>query len=80
VLGATVPVTTPGGEVKVRVTPGSSTGRRLRLRGEGMPNPKGKPGDLYAEVRVMVPKKPRKRERELFEELAAVSDFDPRSS
>jgi curved DNA-binding protein len=80
VLGATVPVTTPGGEVKVRVTPGSSTGRRLRLRGEGMPNPKGKPGDLYTEVRVMVPKKPRKRERELFEELAAVSDFDPRSS
>jgi len=77
-LGATVPVTTPGGEVKVRVTPGSSTGRQLRLRGEGMPNPKNKPGDLYAEVRVMVPKKLGKRERELFEKLAAVSDFDPR--
>ncbi|GLY38272.1 molecular chaperone DnaJ [Amycolatopsis sp. NBRC 101858] len=77
-LGATVPVVTPGGEVKVRVVPGSSTGRRLRLRGEGLPNPKGKPGDLYAEVRVMVPKKLGKRERELFEQLAAVSDFDPR--
>jgi curved DNA-binding protein len=77
-LGATVPVLTPGGEVKVRVVPGSSTGRRLRLRGEGLPNPRGKPGDLYAEVRVMVPKKLGKRERELFEELAAVSDFDPR--
>jgi curved DNA-binding protein len=77
-LGATVPVTTPGGEVKARVAAGSSSGRRLRLRGEGMPNPKGKPGDLYAEVRIMVPKRPSKRERELFEELAAVSDFDPR--
>ncbi|GAA3846686.1 DnaJ C-terminal domain-containing protein [Saccharothrix violaceirubra] len=77
-LGATVPVPTPGGEVKVRVVPGSSTGRRLRLRGEGLPNPRGKPGDLYAEVRVMVPKKLGKREHELFEELAAVSDFDPR--
>ena len=77
-LGATVPVTTPGGEVKVKVRPGSSTGTRLRLRGEGMPNPKGTPGDLYAEVRVMVPKKLSKRERELFAELAAVSDFDPR--
>ena len=43
-----------------------------------MPNPKGQPGDLYAEVRVMVPKKLGKRERELFEELAAVSDFNPR--
>lgn len=77
-LGATVPATTPGGEVKVRVTPGSSSGRRLRLRSEGMPNPQGKPGDLYAEVRVMVPKRLGKRERELFEELAAVSEFDPR--
>jgi curved DNA-binding protein len=79
-LGATIPVTTPGGEVKVRVPAGSSTGRRLRLRGEGMPNPRGKPGDLYAEVKVMVPKKLTRRERELFEELAAVSDFDPRRS
>ncbi|HSU36195.1 MAG TPA: J domain-containing protein [Propionibacteriaceae bacterium] len=77
-LGATIPVHTLGGEVKVRVAPGSSSGRRLRLRGEGMPNPKGKPGDLYAEVRVMVPKTLTRRERELFEELAAVSDFDPR--
>jgi curved DNA-binding protein len=77
-LGATIPVQTVGGEVKVRVAPGSSSGRRLRLRGEGMPNPKGKPGDLYAEVRVMVPKTLSRRERELFEELAAVSDFDPR--
>ncbi|MEV6442888.1 J domain-containing protein [Amycolatopsis sp. NPDC051716] len=77
-LGATVPITTPGGEVKARVVSGSSSGRRLRLRGEGMPNPKGKPGDLYAEVKIMVPKRPGKRERELYEELAAVSDFDPR--
>ena len=38
----------------------------------------GLPGDLYAEVRVMVPKTLGKRERELFEELAAMSDFDPR--
>ena len=79
-LGATVPVTTPGGEVKVRVPPGSSSGRRLRLRGEGIPNPRGKPGDLYAVVKIVLPKKLTKRERELFEELAAVSDFDPRGS
>ncbi|RDI31819.1 DnaJ C-terminal domain-containing protein [Lentzea flaviverrucosa] len=79
-LGATVPITTPGGEAKVRVVAGSSSGRRLRLRGEGMPNPRGKAGDLYAVVKVMVPKKLGRRERELFEELAAVSDFDPRGS
>ncbi|WP_405579978.1 DnaJ C-terminal domain-containing protein [Streptomyces sp. NBC_01190] len=77
-LGATVPVTGPGGTAKVQVPPGTSTGRRLRLRGEGMPHPKGSPGDLYAEIKVMVPPSPSARERELFEEMAAVSSFDPR--
>jgi curved DNA-binding protein len=77
-LGATVPVQTPGGEGKVRVPPGSSTGRRLRLRGRGMPNQRGRAGDLYAVVRVMVPPRLSDRERELFEELAKVSAFDPR--
>ncbi|MFG2477396.1 DnaJ C-terminal domain-containing protein [Streptomyces fagopyri] len=77
-LGATVPVPTPGGTAKVTVPPHSSSGRRLRLRGEGMPNPRGQDGDLYAEIRIMVPPEPTARERELFEELAAVSAFDPR--
>ncbi|RRO17664.1 J domain-containing protein [Saccharopolyspora rhizosphaerae] len=77
-LGATVALATPGGEVKVRVPPGSSSGRRLRLHGEGMPSPRGSPGDLYAEVRIAVPPKPTNRERELFEQLAAESTFDPR--
>lgn len=80
VLGATVAVRTPGGEAKVKVPPGSSTGRRLRLRGEGMPNPRGEPGDLFAEIKIMVPRKPTPTERELFEQLAAQSTFDPRRS
>ncbi|MFD9701142.1 DnaJ C-terminal domain-containing protein [Lentzea sp. NPDC059081] len=79
-LGATVPITTPGGEAKVRVVAGSSSGRRLRLRGEGLPNPRGKPGDLYAVVKIVVPRSLGKRERDLFEELSAVSDFDPRGA
>lgn len=77
-LGATVPVPTLHGSAKVKVPAGSSSGRRLRLRGEGMPGPGGRKGDLYASVRVVVPKALEKRERELFEELAAVSRFDPR--
>jgi curved DNA-binding protein len=79
-LGAHIPVTAPGGEAKVRVPAGSSSGRRLRLRGEGMPNPNGKPGDLYAELRIVVPPNPTNRERELFTQLANESSFDPRSS
>ncbi|MEV7341192.1 J domain-containing protein [Streptomyces sp. NPDC093544] len=78
-LGATVPVPTPSGATaKVTVPAGSSSGRRLRLRGEGMPGPRGTNGDLYAEVRIMVPPRLSDRERELLEELAAVSSFDPR--
>ncbi|WP_415954446.1 DnaJ C-terminal domain-containing protein [Streptomyces sp. KLOTTS4A1] len=77
-LGATVRVPTPDGTAKVTVPPGSSSGRRLRLRGEGMPNRRGANGDLYAELRIAIPPHLSDRERELFEELAAASSFDPR--
>jgi curved DNA-binding protein len=77
-LGTTVPLETPGGEAKVKVPPGTSSGRRLRLRGRGLPNPSGPPGDLFAEVQIMVPPELTDEERRLFEQLAAVSNFDPR--
>jgi curved DNA-binding protein len=78
-LGASVPVDTPGGQVQVQVPAGSSSGRRLRLRGRGMPNPRGAPGDLYAEVKIMVPERLSTAERTLFERLATTSTFDARS-
>ncbi|MEU3168041.1 DnaJ C-terminal domain-containing protein [Streptosporangium sp. NPDC006930] len=77
-LGASVAVDTPGGETKVKVPPGTSSGRRLRLRGRGMPSRRDKPGDLYAEVRIMVPERLSEEERRLFEQLSSVSTFDPR--
>lgn len=77
-LGTSAVVATPGGEATVKVPAGTSSGRRLRLRGRGLPNPRGKDGDLLAEVQVMVPPELSGKERELFEQLAAVSDFDPR--
>jgi curved DNA-binding protein len=77
-LGTTVAVETPDGEAKVKVPAGTSSGRRLRLRGRGLPNPKGTAGDLYAEARILVPRKLPAEERRLFEELAATSTFDPR--
>ncbi|MEU7003011.1 DnaJ C-terminal domain-containing protein [Nonomuraea sp. NPDC046570] len=79
-LGATVSLDTPGGEAKVKVPKGTSTGRRLRLRGRGLPNPRGTPGDLYAEARIMVPARLTEEEERLFNHLAAISDFDPRRS
>jgi curved DNA-binding protein len=79
-LGASVPLETPGGEATVKVPRGSSTGRRLRLRGRGLPNPRGSPGDLYAEVKLMVPSHLTREEERLFEELAGTSKFNPRKS
>jgi curved DNA-binding protein len=77
-LGTSAVVETPDGEAKVKIPPGTSSGRRLRLAGRGLPNPRGKAGDLFAEVRIMVPAKLSRKERDLFRELAAVSDFNPR--
>jgi curved DNA-binding protein len=78
-LGAEVRVTAPGGPVTITVPAGSSSGRRLRLRGQGMPRP-GRPGDIYARVKIMVPTTLSDRERELFEQLRNASTFDPRMS
>ncbi len=74
-LGAQVEVPTPTGSAQVTVPHGSSCGRKLRLRGEGLGG-----GDLYAVVQIRVPKTLSGQERELFERLAEVSDFNPRRS
>jgi curved DNA-binding protein len=79
-LGATVPVPTLTGTARVRVPAGSSSGRRLRLRGRGLPKQGGGHGDLHAIVRIAVPKHLSDEERDLFEKLAEVSEFDPRQS
>lgn len=78
-LGADVEVQTLNGRRKVKVPAGSSCGRKLRLRGQGMPNPRGQSGDLYAHVQIKVPRRISDAERELWEQLAEKSSFDPRS-
>lgn len=56
ILGATVNVQTLDGTVEMRIPPGTSSGAKLRLRGKGIQSAKGDAGDLYAIVRVLVPK------------------------
>lgn len=79
-LGSSVDIDTPGGRATVNVPAGTSSHRRLRLKGRGLPNKRGRPGDLYAEAQIKVPSSPSAEERELFEQLDKVSTFDPRSS
>ncbi|MCC7383870.1 MAG: J domain-containing protein [Deltaproteobacteria bacterium] len=79
-LGGEAKLRTLGGQVTISVPAGSSTGRRIRLRGKGFPTGKGEAGDLYAEVKIEVPKKLSAEEKELFEGLAKASSFDPSES
>lgn len=74
VLGGEVKVPTPGGDVMLKIPAGAQGGRTFRLRGKGMPNLRHpqKRGDLYARIRVQVPQKLSKQEKELFRELASL--------
>jgi molecular chaperone DnaJ len=78
-LGAQVEVPTPEGRISLKVPPGSQDGRLLRVRGRGAPklNGGGK-GDLIARLRITVPKKLTKAEREALEALQKVSRENPR--
>ena len=79
-LGADATLSTLDGNVRVKIPAGSSSGRRIRLRGRGFPDPKGGAGDLYAEIEIVVPKTLSDDERRLFEELAQRSTFQPRAA
>ena len=80
-LGAGVRVQTPdGATVEVTVPPGSGSGRKLRLKGRGIPSSTA-PGDLYLELEPAVPGAVTDAQREAWKALAAAyPGFDPRSA
>lgn len=80
-LGAEIEVPKPtGGMVKLRLPEGTQDGRRLKVRGAGAPRPRGgEAGDLIVKVVVTMPKKLRKREREILEAFAEERDDDVRA-
>ncbi|MEP7069492.1 MAG: DnaJ C-terminal domain-containing protein [Usitatibacter sp.] len=77
-LGATVEVPTLDGAVNLKIPPGTSAGRKLRLGRKGLPKPGGGEGDLYAIVQIVNPTVLTEREKEIFQQLATASHFDPR--
>jgi curved DNA-binding protein len=76
-LGAQVKAPTPGGIIDLKIPPGSSSGRKLRLKGRGIP---GKtPGDLYAVLRIALPRGNTERAQAFYRKMAQELAFNPRA-
>lgn len=80
-LGTDVLLSTPHGRMKLKIPPNSQSGRILRLRQRGLPKgTENEFGDLYVELRIVLPPENSERSRELWQELAEESRFNPRES
>jgi len=78
-LGASVEIPTPDGPVSLKIPAGTEGGKLLRVKGRGAPHLKGNGrGDLLARVKVTVPKKLSKAEKEALESYLKVSKERPR--
>lgn len=77
-LGATVKAPTPTGVVEVKIPPGSQSGRKLRLKGRGIP---GEPaGDLYLVLDVVLPKADTEQAQQIYHTMARELAFNPRQA
>lgn len=75
-LGTTVKIPVPDGLVEVRVPENSQSGRKLRLKGRGIPA--ANPGDLYLVLEVVLPPVTTPKEREFYQTMAQELAFNPR--
>lgn len=79
-LGATVDVPTIKGTLSLTVPPGSSGGRRLRLKGMGVDDGNGPPGDMIVELRICLPEKISEAAKVWIEQFDQEHPLDPRAS
>ena len=73
VLGAEVAVPTPEGSVRVKIPAGSQPGKKLRLKGRGLPAGRDARGDFYVQLAITLPRDVSDEERKVWEKLAALA-------
>jgi len=76
-LGATVTVPTLGGNVDLKIPPGSQGGRKLRLKGRGL-SAGNKTGDHYATLHIVIPEAKTDEQKKLYQEMARLMPTNPR--
>ena len=76
-LGASVNAPTPEGSVQLTIPPGSAAGRKLRLKGRGLPGKQA--GDLYVVLAIALPPAASPKDKAAYEAFAAAFDFNPRA-
>ena len=81
-LGAQIEVPTPTGTIEVTVPGGWKKGKKLRLKGRGIPaaSPGGTAGDMYLELEVALPPADSARAREIYGTMQREMPFDPRAA
>jgi len=77
-LGATVKTPTPAGVVDLKIPAGSASGRKMRLKGRGIPGKK--PGDIYVLLRIALPAADSDKAKELYKKMQQELAFNPRAA
>ncbi|MEO1005018.1 MAG: J domain-containing protein [Cyanobacteria bacterium J06638_38] len=80
ILGSAIEVPTIDGLVKVTVPQGVRSGQRLRLANKGYFNKSGDRGDQLVEIQIIAPKDITPEEKELYEKLRTLEQFNPRQN
>ena len=76
-LGATINVPTPSGSVELKIPPNTPAGRKMRLKGKGIPG--SETGDFYVVPTIAMPTADTDAHKEAYQAMQKAFDFNPRA-
>jgi len=80
-LGAAIQVPTPGGKVEIKIAPGATSGKKMRLKGRGIPtsSSNNSAGDFYVVLQISLPPAHSEKEKAVYAQMKQAFNFNPRS-